>query len=240
MSTIVSVEDVSREFKRYYQRTFKEFLTDRHAKHFNKVFMALQNISFEVKDGSTLGLLGRNGSGKSTLLKIISGVLTPSAGQVTRPVSTAALLELGAGFQPDMTGRENIYLNSSILGRSKKDTELVIDDIIDFSGISEFIDTPVKFYSSGMYARLGFAIAIHTDPELLLVDEILAVGDAPFQKKCLDRLKQMQNEGRSIILVTHDTSTVENFCDVAVVLDHGKLLAQGDTKSVVAAYQALP
>ena len=240
MSTIVSVENVSREFKRYYQRTFKEFLTDRHAKHFNKVFMALQNISFEVKDGSTLGLLGRNGSGKSTLLKIISGVLTPSEGQVTRPVSTAALLELGAGFQPDMTGRENIYLNSSILGRSKKDTELVIDDIIDFSGISEFIDTPVKFYSSGMYARLGFAIAIHTDPELLLVDEILAVGDAPFQKKCLDRIKQMQSEGRSIILVTHDTSTVENFCDAAVVLDQGKLLAQGDTKSVVTTYQALP
>jgi ABC-2 type transport system ATP-binding protein len=234
MTTIVKVETVSREFRKYYQRTFKEFLTDRHAKNFNKIFMALENISFEVKDGSTLGLLGRNGSGKSTLLKIISGVLTPSQGQVTRPVSTAALLELGAGFQPDMTGRENIYLNSSILGRSKKDTELVID------GISEFIDTPVKFYSSGMYARLGFAIAIHTDPELLLVDEILAVGDAPFQKKCLDRIKQMQNEGRSIILVTHDTSTVENFCDSAVVLDHGKLLAQGETKSVIAAYQALP
>ena len=159
---------------------------------------------------------------------------------MTRPVATAALLELGAGFQPDMTGRENIYLNSSILGRSKKDTENVIDDIIDFSGISEFIDTPVKFFSSGMYARLGFSIAIHTDPELLLVDEVLAVGDEPFQKKCLDRIKQMQNEGRSIILVTHDTSTVEDFCDYAVVLDHGKLLAQGDTNSVVAAYQALP
>ena len=240
MSTIVKVENVSREFRKYYQRTFKEFLTDRHAKNFNKVFMALENISFDVKDGSTLGLLGRNGSGKSTLLKIISGVLTPSAGQVTRPVSTAALLELGAGFQPDMSGRDNIYLNSSILGRSRKDTELVIDDIIEFSGISEFIDTPVKFYSSGMYARLGFAIAIHTDPELLLVDETLAVGDAPFQKKCLDRIIQMQNEGRSIILVTHDISTVENFCDSAVVLDHGKLLAQGETKSAIAAYQALP
>jgi ABC-2 type transport system ATP-binding protein len=240
MSPIVKVENVSREFRKYYQKTFKEYLTDSHAKNFNKVFMALENISFEVKYGSTVGLLGRNGSGKSTLLKIISGVLTPSAGQVTRPVSTAALLELGAGFQPDMTGRDNIYLNSSILGRSRKDTELVIDDIIEFSGISEFIDTPVKFYSSGMYARLGFAIAIHTDPELLLVDETLAVGDAPFQKKCLDRIIQMQNEGRSIILVTHDISTVENFCDSAVVLDHGKLLAQGDTKSVVAAYQALP
>ena len=240
MRPVVEVENVSRDFRKYYQQTFKEFLTDRHAKNFNKVFKALQNISFEVKEGSTLGLLGRNGSGKSTLLKIISGVLTPSQGQVTRPVATAALLELGAGFQPDMTGRENIYLNSSILGRSKKDTELVIDDIIDFSGISEFIDTPVKFYSSGMYARLGFAIAIHTDPELLLVDEILAVGDAPFQKKCLDRIKHMQSEGRSIILVTHDTSTVENFCDLAVVLDHGKLITLGETKKAIAVYQALP
>jgi ABC-2 type transport system ATP-binding protein len=240
MSTIVSVENVSREFRKYYQKTFKEFLTDRHAKNFNKVFWALKDVSFEVKDGSTLGLLGRNGSGKSTLLKIISGVLTPSNGQVTRPVATAALLELGAGFQPDMTGRENIYLNSSILGRSKKDTENVIDDIIDFSGISEFIDTPVKFFSSGMYARLGFSIAIHTDPELLLVDEVLAVGDEPFQKKCLDRIQSMQKEGRTIILVTHDTNTVAQFCDAAVALDHGTVLAKGDTASVINAYRALP
>ncbi len=240
MSTIVSVENVSREFRKYYQKTFKEFLTDRHAKNFNKVFWALKDVSFEVKDGSTLGLLGRNGSGKSTLLKIISGVLTPSNGQVTRPVATAALLELGAGFQPDMTGRENIYLNSSILGRSKKDTENVIDDIIDFSGISEFIDTPVKFFSSGMYARLGFSIAIHTDPELLLVDEVLAVGDEPFQKKCLDRIQSMQKEGRTIILVTHDTNTVVHFCDTAVALNHGTVLAKGDTTSVINAYRALP
>ena len=240
MSIIVSVENVSREFRKYYQKTFKEFLTDRHAKNFNKVFWALKDVSFEVKDGSTLGLLGRNGSGKSTLLKIISGVLTPSNGQVTRPVATAALLELGAGFQPDMTGRENIYLNSSILGRSKKDTENVIDDIIDFSGISEFIDTPVKFFSSGMYARLGFSIAIHTDPELLLVDEVLAVGDEPFQKKCLDRIQSMQKEGRTIILVTHDTNTVAQFCDTAVALDHGIVLAKGDTTSVINAYRALP
>ena len=240
MSTIVSVENVSREFRKYYQKTFKEFLTDRHAKNFNKVFWALKDVSFEVKDGSTLGLLGRNGSGKSTLLKIISGVLTPSNGQVTRPVATAALLELGAGFQPDMTGRENIYLNSSILGRSKKDTENVIDDIIDFSGISEFIDTPVKFFSSGMYARLGFSIAIHTDPELLLVDEVLAVGDEPFQKKCLDRIQSMQKEGRTIILVTHDTDTVAQFCDTAVALDNGTILAMGDATSVISAYRALP
>ncbi|MFM8212670.1 MAG: ABC transporter ATP-binding protein, partial [Actinomycetes bacterium] len=209
MSFCVKVDNVSREYRKYYQRTFKEFLTDRHAKNFNTVFWALKDVSFEVKEGSTLGLIGRNGSGKSTLLKIISGVLTPSSGQVIRPVSTAALLELGAGFQPDMTGRENIYLNSSILGRSRKDTTLVIDEIIDFSGIRDFIDTPVKFYSSGMYARLGFAIAIHTDPELLLVDEILAVGDAPFQKKCLEKIKEMQNEGRTIILVTHDSNTVQ-------------------------------
>jgi ABC-2 type transport system ATP-binding protein len=240
MSFSVKVDNVSREYRKYYQRTFKEFLTDRHAKNFNTVFWALKDVSFEVREGSTLGLIGRNGSGKSTLLKIISGVLTPSSGQVIRPVSTAALLELGAGFQPDMTGRENIYLNSSILGRSKKDTSLVIDEIIDFSGIRDFIDTPVKFYSSGMYARLGFAIAIHTDPELLLVDEILAVGDAPFQKKCLDKIKEMQNEGRTIILVTHDSSTVQTFCDSAVLLDHGKLISQGDPLKVVTTYSELP
>jgi ABC-2 type transport system ATP-binding protein len=240
MSYCVKVDNVSREYRKYYQRTFKEFLTDRHAKNFNTVFWALKDVSFEVKEGSTLGLIGRNGSGKSTLLKIISGVLTPSSGQVIRPVSTAALLELGAGFQPDMTGRENIYLNSSILGRSRKDTSLVIDEIIDFSGIRDFIDTPVKFYSSGMYARLGFAIAIHTDPELLLVDEILAVGDAPFQKKCLDKIKEMQNEGRTIILVTHDSSTVETFCDSAVLLDHGKLISQGYPLKVVTTYSELP
>jgi ABC-2 type transport system ATP-binding protein len=202
--------------------------------------LGFKRCVFEVKEGSTLGLIGRNGSGKSTLLKIISGVLTPSAGQVIRPVSTAALLELGAGFQPDMTGRENIYLNSSILGRSRKDTSLVIDEIIDFSGIRDFIDTPVKFYSSGMYARLGFAIAIHTDPELLLVDEILAVGDAPFQKKCLDKIKEMQNEGRTIILVTHDSNTVQTFCDSAVLLDHGKLISQGDPLKVITTYSELP
>jgi len=240
MSFCVKVDNVSREYRKYYQRTFKEFLTDRHAKNFNTVFWALKDVSFEVKEGCTLGLIGRNGSGKSTLLKIISGVLTPSSGQVVRPVSTAALLELGAGFQPDMTGRENIYLNSSILGRSRKDTTLVIDEIIDFSGIRDFIDTPVKFYSSGMYARLGFAIAIHTDPELLLVDEILAVGDAPFQKKCLEKIKEMQNEGRTIILVTHDSNTVETFCDSAVLLDHGKLISQGNPVEVVTTYANLP
>ncbi len=239
MSFCVKVENVSREYRKYYHRTFKEFLTDRNAKNFNSVFWALKDVSFEVKEGSTLGLIGRNGSGKSTLLKIISGVLTPSSGQVIRPVSTAALLELGAGFQPDMTGRENIYLNSSILGRSRKDTSLVIDEIIDFSGIRDFIDTPVKFYSSGMYARLGFAIAIHTDPELLLVDEILAVGDAPFQKKCLDKIKEMQNEGRTIILVTHDSNTVQTFCDSAVMLDHGKLISQGDPIEVINTYSKL-
>jgi ABC-2 type transport system ATP-binding protein len=240
MSFCVKVDNVSREYRKYYQKTFKEFLTDRHAKNFNTVFWALKDVSFEVKEGSTLGLIGRNGSGKSTLLKIISGVLTPSTGQVIRPVSTAALLELGAGFQPDMTGRENIYLNSSILGRSRKETTAVIDEIIDFSGIIDFIDTPVKFYSSGMYARLGFAIAIHTDPELLLVDEILAVGDAPFQKKCLDKIKDMQNEGRTIILVTHNSDTVQNFCDSAVLLDHGKLIEIGEPTNVIETYANLP
>lgn len=240
MSVAVEVNDIGREFRKYYQRTFKEFLTDRHAKGFNKIFWALRNISFEVKDGSTTGLIGRNGSGKSTLLKIISGVLTPSEGFVKRPIATAALLELGAGFQPDMTGRENIFLNSAILGRSKKRTQQNLESIIDFSGIEEFIDTPVKFYSSGMYARLGFAIAIHTDPELMLVDEVLSVGDEPFQKKCLTRIKEMQNEGRSIILVTHSAQTVKDFCDSAVLLSHGELISQGKVNSVLKKYEALP
>jgi len=240
MSISVTVEDVGREFKKYYQRTFKEYLTDRHAKNFNKVFWALKNVSFEVKDGSTVGLIGRNGSGKSTLLKIISGVLTPSEGQVVRPVATAALLELGAGFQPDMTGKENIFLNSAILGRTNKQTQKNLESIIDFSGIEEFINTPVKFYSSGMYARLGFAIAIHTDPELLLVDEVLAVGDEPFQQKCLSKIKSMQAEGRSIILVTHSSQNVRDFCDKAVLLDHGKLISQGTVDEVLNVYQQLP
>jgi ABC-2 type transport system ATP-binding protein len=240
MSVIVEVNDIGREFRKYYQRTFKEFLTDRHAKNFNNIFWALRHVTFEVKDGSTLALIGRNGSGKSTLLKIISGVLTPSEGYVTRPVATAALLELGAGFQPDMTGRENIFLNSAILGRTKKETQRKLDSIIDFSGIEEFIDTPVKFYSSGMYARLGFSIAIHTDPELLLTDEVLSVGDEPFQKKCLSKIKEMQDEGRSIILVTHSAETVRSFCDSAVLLSHGELLAQGDVESVLKKYEALP
>jgi ABC-2 type transport system ATP-binding protein len=240
MSISVTVEDVGREFKKYYQRTFKEYLTDRHAKNFNKVFWALKNVSFEVKDGSTVGLIGRNGSGKSTLLKIISGVLTPSEGQVVRPVATAALLELGAGFQPDMTGKENIFLNSAILGRTNKQTQKNLESIVDFSGIEEFINTPVKFYSSGMYARLGFAIAIHTDPELLLVDEVLAVGDEPFQQKCLSKIKAMQAEGRSIILVTHSSQNVRDFCDEAVLLDHGKLISQGTVDEVLNVYQQLP
>jgi ABC-2 type transport system ATP-binding protein len=240
MSVIVEVNDIGREFRKYYQRTFKEFLTDRHAKNFNNIFWALRHVTFEVKDGSTIALIGRNGSGKSTLLKIISGVLTPSEGYVTRPVATAALLELGAGFQPDMTGRENIFLNSAILGRTKKETQRKLDSIIDFSGIEEFIDTPVKFYSSGMYARLGFSIAIHTDPELLLTDEVLSVGDEPFQKKCLSKIKEMQDEGRSIILVTHSAQTVRDFCDSAVLLSHGELLAQGDVQSVLKKYEALP
>jgi ABC-2 type transport system ATP-binding protein len=240
MSISVTVEDVGREFKKYYQRTFKEYLTDRHAKNFNKVFWALRNVSFEVKDGSTVGLIGRNGSGKSTLLKIISGVLNPSEGQVVRPVATAALLELGAGFQPDMTGKENIFLNSAILGRTNKQTQKNLESIVDFSGIEEFINTPVKFYSSGMYARLGFAIAIHTDPELLLVDEVLAVGDEPFQQKCLSKIKAMQAEGRSIILVTHSSQNVRDFCDEAVLLDHGKLISQGTVDEVLNVYQQLP
>lgn len=240
MTYAVEVHDVGRKFKKYYQMTMKEFLTDRNAKKYNKIYWALRNVTFNLEAGSTLGLIGRNGSGKSTLLKIISGVISPSEGYVKRPVATAALLELGAGFQPDMTGRENIFLNSAILGRSRKQTQQQLDSIIEFSGIEEFIDTPVKFYSSGMYTRLGFSIAIHTDPELLLVDEVLAVGDEPFQQKCLTRIKSMQADGRSIILVTHSEEIVKDFCNSAVLLDHGHLRSIGNVSEVISEYQKLP
>src|SRR5205085_12419443 len=170
-------------------------------------FWALRNVGFDLEESNTLGLIGANGSGKSTLLKLIAGILTPSSGFVERRGRMAALLELGAGFHPDLTGRENIFMNASILGLSRKQTELYFDDIVEFSGIEKFIDNQVKFYSSGMYVRLAFSVAVHVQPELLLIDEVLAVGDEPFQRKCMKRIKDFQREGRTIVLVTHGIDT---------------------------------
>src|ERR1019366_231109 len=189
-------------------------------------FWALKNVALQVREGETVGILGRNGSGKSTLLKCICGVLQPTSGEVVVRGKLAGLLELGAGFQQDLTGRENIYLNGSMLGMSKKEDDRVFDDIVDFSELEEFIDGQVKFYSSGMYVRLGFAVAVNVDPDILVIDEVLAVGDERFQRKCIDRVKSFQREGRTILLVTHSPDQVRSICDRAVVLSHGDVVIE--------------
>jgi ABC-2 type transport system ATP-binding protein len=231
---VIRVTDVSKKFVIRKDKSLKERLVNARRSRANaEVFWALQDISIEVDPGHTLGLIGGNGSGKSTLLKIIGGILTPTTGYVERRGRLAALLELGAGFHGDLTGRENVYLNASILGLSRAQTDHYFDSIVDFSGIEPFIDTQVKFYSSGMYVRLAFAVAIHVDPEILLVDEVLAVGDEPFQRKCLDRIKQFQQEGRTIILVTHSLEQVRQMCDRVVLLESGRLVVDGSPSEAV-------
>jgi ABC-2 type transport system ATP-binding protein len=196
-------------------------------------FWALRDVTFDVRQGESLGLIGHNGSGKTTLLKVIAGILRPTAGVVRSRGRVAALLELGAGFHPELTGRENVYLNASFLGLTRRDTDRVYDDIVEFAEISDFMDNQVKFFSSGMLVRLGFAVAVHVDPEILLVDEVLAVGDEAFQAKCLNRIRGFQQEGRTIVLVSHALDTVRQVCDRAVMLDHGELYAKGDPLDVV-------
>ena len=227
-ATVIHVDDISKRFIIRKDKSLKERIVNasRSSRHKDD-FYALRNISLDIESGSTVGLIGPNGSGKSTLLKMIGGILQPTTGSVTLRGRLAALLELGAGFHPDLTGRENVYLNASILGLTRQETDLNFEAIVDFSGIERFIDTQVKFYSSGMYVRLAFAVAIHVDPDILLVDEVLAVGDEPFQRKCMDRIRGFQSEGRTIVLVTHSLDQVAELCDRAVVLDHGIMLADG-------------
>ena len=227
--TIVSVQDVSKRFTLHKDKSLKERIVNagRSRRHRDD-FWALRDIDLDILAGSTVGLVGHNGSGKSTLLKVIGGIIQPSSGNVSRRGRMAALLELGAGFHPDLTGRENVYLNAAILGLTRKETDRYFDDIVDFSGIAEFIDTQVKFYSSGMYVRLAFAVAIHVDPDLLLVDEVLAVGDEPFQRKCMEKIAEFQSEGRTIVLVSHSAEQVGSLCDRVVVLDGGRVQHDGD------------
>ncbi|MBA3288027.1 MAG: ABC transporter ATP-binding protein [Acidimicrobiia bacterium] len=189
-----------------------------------EVFHALHDIDLTIDQGQTVGILGHNGSGKSTLLKCIAGILTPTRGRVLVRGRLASLLELGAGFHPDLTGRENVYINAAFYGMGRRDIDRVFDDIVDFAELAQFIDEPVKHYSSGMYVRLGFAVAVNLDPDVLLVDEVLAVGDEVFQVKCLSRIKEFQSEGRTIVFVTHAAETVRQVCDRAIVLDHGHLV----------------
>ncbi|KJC64152.1 ABC transporter ATP-binding protein [Agreia bicolorata] len=227
--TLVEVKDVSKRFIMHKDKTIKERLVNfRAADKHRDDFWALKDINLDIEAGSTVGLVGHNGSGKSTLLKVIGGIIEPTSGTVRRRGRLAALLELGAGFHQDLTGRENVYLNSAILGLTRKQTDKYFDAIVDFSGIEDFIDTQVKFYSSGMYVRLAFAVAVHVDPDLLLVDEVLAVGDEPFQRKCMDKIGEFQREGRTIVLVSHSSEQVGRLCDRVVVLDHGDMIHDGN------------
>ncbi|KQO04035.1 MULTISPECIES: ABC transporter ATP-binding protein [unclassified Arthrobacter] len=197
-------------------------------------FNALDDVGFTVRTGETVALLGLNGSGKSTLLKLISGVLQPDAGVIRTRGHLAGLIEVGAGFHHDLSGRENVYLNGAILGMSQQDIEERFDSIIDFAEIGEFIDTEVKFYSSGMYLRLAFSIAVHTDPDIFLVDEILAVGDEPFQRKCLAKIRELAAAGKTLIVVSHDLDLVSSVCERGILLENGRLVKDGDVASVVA------
>ena len=232
--TAIAIEDVTKRFKLYKQqaKSVKErFLTFGRNPHTD--FLALDDVSFDVPEGTTVGLLGHNGSGKSTLLKCITGTLRPTSGTIHVRGRMAALLELGAGFHPDLTGRENVYLNGSILGFAHAEIDEIFDDIVEFAELGPFIDNQVKYYSSGMYARLGFAVAVNVDPEVLLIDEVLSVGDEAFQRKCMDRIKQFQRDGRTILLVTHAPDLVRQICDRVAVLDHGTLVTVGEPADAV-------
>jgi len=236
---IVLIDNVSKRFVLRKDNSLKERLVTlgRVGRRHREEFWALAGVTTSIQAGHTVALIGHNGSGKSTLLKVIGGIIDPTSGSVQRRGRVAALLELGAGFHPDLTGRENVFLNASIMGLSRSVTEARFDDILEFSGIGDFIDTQVKFYSSGMYVRLAFAVAVHTDPDLLLVDEVLAVGDEAFQRKCLDKIRSFQEEGRTIILVTHALSQVVELCDRAILLNKGVIEFDGEPRVAVAQFR---
>ncbi|HZU79805.1 MAG TPA: ABC transporter ATP-binding protein [Acidimicrobiales bacterium] len=233
----VDVVDVSKRFRLYREKlTSVKDRVLRMGRNPYVDFWALRDVSFTVDEGETVGILGRNGSGKSTLLKCVSGILQPTHGHVAVRGQLAALLELGAGFQPELSGRDNIYLNASLLGLSSKEVERRFDQIVAFAELEQFIDNQVKYYSSGMFVRLGFAVAVNVDPDVLVVDEVLAVGDENFQRKCLARIKQFQEEGRTILFVTHAADLVRQICDRAVVLADSRVLAVGTAGEAISAY----
>lgn len=238
---VIQFKNVIKNFHLQEDRTFKEFLP--HfllGKPWAKEFTALNDISFEIGVGETVGIIGKNGAGKSTLLKLIAGVTTPTTGEVIVNGKVAPLIELSAGFHQELTGYENIFLNAAILGMHKKEIEQVLNQIIAFSELQEFIDIPVKKYSTGMYMRLGFSIAIHLNASIILLDEILAVGDDAFQKKCLNYLKEIKkNKDRTIIFVSHSELSVKRFCDRAILLSGGKIIAEGDPSEVFKKYHTL-
>ena len=227
----VVVDDVQKRFKLRHTHSIKEtFVAALRRKPLTTDFRALDGVSFTIGEGEAVALLGYNGSGKSTLLKLISGVLRPDAGEILTRGRVAGLIEVGAGFHPDLSGRENIYLNAAILGMSKRETDERFDEIVDFSEIEPFIDTEVKHYSSGMFLRLAFAVAIHTELDVLLIDEILSVGDEPFQRKCLTRIREMHAAGKTLVVVSHDLNMVSELCERGILLRDGKVAFDGDSK----------
>ncbi|SMF32098.1 ABC-2 type transport system ATP-binding protein [Paenibacillus barengoltzii] len=233
----ISIENVSKSFKIFHDKplTLKEKLLNLRSNEYS-MFNAVNDLSLEIKKGETVALIGHNGCGKSTLLKLITKILYPDQGKIKVNGRISSLIELGAGFHPDFTGRENIYTNASIFGLSRNEINEKIEGIIQFSELGEFIDNPVRTYSSGMYMRLAFSVAINVDPEILLIDEILSVGDANFQKKCFDKIASFKNQGATIVIVTHDLGTVEKICDRVVWMDKGKIVTQGAADRVVDLY----
>lgn len=236
-SLAVDIQHVGKRFKRHSDRrnSIKErFVRGRARKP--EDFWAVRDVTLQIPKGSVYGLIGHNGSGKSTLLKMIGGIYRPTEGSITTDGRVAALIELGAGFHPDMTGRENINLNGSILGLPRKDIQAVTEEIIEFSGLGDFINDPVKHYSSGMYVRLGFSVAVHMKPDVLVVDEVLAVGDEEFQRKCFDHLYALRRSGRTIIVVSHGLGQLEALCDEIAWLEHGEVQKAGPPTETIAAY----
>ncbi len=233
----ISVDHVSKRFRLHRDRpnSLKEALLNRRRGPEDE-FWALRDVSLDVEKGSFFGLMGHNGSGKSTLLRMMAGIYPPTEGAVRTKGSISALLELGSGFHPDLTGRENIFLNGAMLGQSRRQVADALESIIDFSGLGSFIDSPVKAYSSGMVVRLGFAVAVHVDPEILLVDEVIAVGDEDFQRRCLDHIHMLRNNGTTVVLVSHSTGLMGSLCDRIAWLDHGVLQQVGDPADVIGAY----
>jgi ABC-2 type transport system ATP-binding protein len=237
VDTAIEVRNINKQFVLRHTRSIKEalvWLAKGRRGDLSEKFHALHNVSLDIQQGETVALLGFNGSGKSTLLKHISGVMLPDSGSVRTRGRVAGLIEVGAGFHHDLSGRENVYLNGAILGMSEEQINERFDSIVEFAEIGQFIDTEVKFYSSGMYLRLAFSVAVHTDPEVFLVDEILAVGDEPFQKKCIRKIKELAAAGKTLVVVSHDLDLVAKICARGVLLDHGNVVFDGDIDDAVA------
>lgn len=234
---VIQFANVSKTFSRVSGRALlrghvRQWLTRAH----REPFYALKNVSFEIEHGESVAIVGANGAGKSTLLSLVAGLSRPDAGVVCVEGRVAALLELGSGFHPDLTGRENVRLNAALLGLSRKRTTELFEQIVDFSGVGEFLNEPLRTYSSGMVVRLAFSVAINVDPQILLVDEVLAVGDQAFQAKCLDKIHELRHQGRTLVCVSHAAGTVQQFCDRAIWLDHGELIMSGPSGEVLEAY----